>query len=400
MIYEAACRTVQYSLKTVSPVMPWREPELMIGENALDQLPRRVAQEGIKNVLIVTDEGIMNTGMVERLCSGLALHTVASTIYSGTVPNPTITNVEEAREQYINGNCQGIIAIGGGSPIDCAKAVGARIAWPNRSIPSMKGLLKIWKSTPFTAVVPTTAGTGSEATIASVISNSDTHEKYALMDYALLPDVAVLDPLLTTGLPGSITAMTGMDALTHAVEAHLNRGVPDEVRATALEAIDLIFNYLPAAYETGDNVFARKQMQYAAYLAGIAFTKAYVGYVHALAHPLSGFYNVPHGLANAIILPHVLRYYGTHAESRLAEINSYTGLTNEDATDAEKAEAVIQRIEKMKQDMAIPASTSVIQDKDLPEMVKRAVSEANPLYPVPVILREKELTELYQLIRG
>ncbi|AOM84008.1 iron-containing alcohol dehydrogenase [Salisediminibacterium beveridgei] len=400
MIYEAACRTVQYSLKTVSPVMPWREPELMIGENALDQLPRRVAQEGITKVLVVTDEGIMTTGMVERLCSGLSVHNVASRIFSGTVPNPTITNVEEARDAYVNGGCEGIIAIGGGSPIDCAKAVGARVAWPKRSIPSMKGLLKIWKSTPFTAVVPTTAGTGSEATIASVISNPETHEKYALMDYALLPDVAVLDPLLTTGLPGSITAMTGMDALTHAVEAHLNRGVPDEVRATALEAIDLIFNYLPVAYEDGGNVFARKQMQYAAYLAGNAFTKAYVGYVHALAHPLSGYYNVPHGLANAIILPHVLRYYGTHAESRLAEISNFTGLMDESATDREKAKAVIRHIEKLKQAMAIPVSTSVIQDQDLPDMVKRAVAEANPLYPVPVILREKELTELYNLIRA
>lgn len=379
--------------------MRWREPELLSGENALDQLPRRIAQEGIETVLIVTDEGIMNTGMVDRLESGLGLHNIRSTVYSGTVPNPTITNVEEARDLYVKGKCQGIIAIGGGSPIDCAKAVGARIAWPKRGIPSMKGLLKIWRSTPFTTVVPTTAGTGSEATIASVISNPDTHEKYALMDHVLLPDVAVLDPLLTTGLPGSITAMTGMDALTHAVEAHLNRGVPDEVRAIALEAIDLIFNYLPVAYETGDNVFARKQMQYAAFLAGSAFTKAYVGYVHALAHPLSGFYNVPHGLANAIILPHVLRYYGTHAHSRLAEISNFTGLTDDTATDQEKAEAVIERIEKLNRDMAIPSSVSVIQDEDVPAMVKRAVEEANPLYPVPVILRETELTELYQLIR-
>ena len=399
MFYEAACRGVQYSLKTVAPVMPWKEPELLMGERALDQLPRRIAKEGIRKVLIVTDRGIIETGMVDALEAGLALHNIEAVIYAETVPNPTVGNVEDARTLYETAGCEGLIAIGGGSPIDCAKAVGARIARPRTSVAGMKGLLRVLKKTPFTAVIPTTSGTGSEATIASVISDPATHEKYALMDYVLLPDVAVLDPLLTVGLPGHITAMTGMDALTHAIEAHLNRGVPDTVRAMALEAIDLILTYLPVAYQNGDNIFARKQMQYAAYLAGSAFTRGYVGYVHALAHPLSGFYQLPHGLANAIILPHVLRFYGEPAWSRMAEISDFTGLCDDQATDEEKANALIDTIVELNRTLHIPDHTSVIQNAHIAEMAKRAEKEANPLYPVPVILRQEALQELYEIIR-
>lgn len=379
--------------------MPWKEPELLTGEHALNQLPRRVASEGIRKVLIVTDRGILDTGMLDALESGLAMHNIESAIYSDTVPNPTVDNVEEARTLYETAGCEGLIAIGGGSPIDCAKAVGARIARPRTSLAAMRGLLKVLKKTPFTAVIPTTAGTGSEATIASVISDPATHEKYALMDHVLLPDVAVLDPLLTVGLPGHITAMTGMDALTHAIEAHLNRGVPDTVRAMSLEAIDLILTYLPVAYQNGDNIFARKQMQYAAYLAGSAFTRGYVGYVHALAHPLSGFYQLPHGLANAIILPHVLRYYGDAVWSRMAEISDFTGLCDDQATDEEKANTLIDTIVELNRTLHIPDHTSVIQNAHIAEMAKRAEKEANPLYPVPVILRQEALQELYEIIR-
>jgi alcohol dehydrogenase len=389
----------QFAYKTAAPFFDWRQPELLEGENSLIKLPPLLKLKGIGSVLIVTDKGITSIGLLDRLLAGLEGKEIDYVIYDETVPNPTIDNIEEALQLYKDHKCHGIIGFGGGSPIDCAKGVAARVARPGKTIPEMKGQLKVRKPTPPLIAVPTTSGTGSEATVAAVISNSQTHEKYAINDHVLIPDLAVLDPMLTVKLPPHITSTTGMDALTHAIEAYIGRSNTEETIQCSREAVQLIFENLYEAYSNGSNIVARKNMQKASYLAGIAFTRAYVGYVHAIAHTLGGFYSVPHGLANAIILPYVLEYYGESVHQPLAELADLIGITTAKETDSLKAQKFIEAIKKLNRDMNIPNTFDCLLNQDLPIMVDRAFREANPLYPVPKILDKHDLFRLYEMIK-
>lgn len=377
--------------------MLFREPDLLEGENSLVKLPILIASKGVKKVLIVTDKGITALGLLQPLLEKLTQEGIRFVLYDETVPNPTIANIEEARALYIMHECDGIVAFGGGSPIDCAKGVAVRIVCPTKQISQLKGSLKVRKEMPPFFAVPTTSGTGSEATAAAVVSNSETHEKYAIMDPIIIPHVAVLDPLLTLKLPKFITATTGMDALTHAVEAYIGRSNTPQTRAYSVEAIKLIFGNLETAYIDGENIEARRHMQRASYLAGMAFTRAYVGYVHAVAHTLGGFYQIPHGLANAVLLPYVLDLYGASAETALAELAEVIGLEGD--TEREKAEKFIQAIRELNERLAIPTKLEGIQNRDVPLMVERAQKEAMPLYPVPRFLSKDELFYLYQVIQ-
>ena len=397
-MYKLYCRTYQFILKMVAYFLPWRKPELLEGEGSLRKLPASMKRRGIKRVLIVTDKGITTIGLMNRMKAGLEAAGIHYFIYDRTVPNPTIDNIEEALEMYHDNQCGGIIAFGGGSPMDCAKGVAARITRPKKQVPQLKGILKVRKKIPPLFAVPTTSGTGSEATLAAVISNPSTHEKYAINDPSLIPHVAVLDPLLTVKLPRHITSTTGMDALTHAIEAYIGNSNTEETRECSREAVQLIFDNLYEAYINGSNLTARKNMQKAAYLAGIAFTRAYVGYVHAIAHTLGGFYNVPHGLANAVILPYVLEYYGKSAHKPLAELADEAGISDASDSTEEKANKLIEAIKKLNEDMDIPTKISGINEKDLPVMVERAFKEANPFYPVPKILGNEDLLKLYKMI--
>ncbi|WP_413299290.1 iron-containing alcohol dehydrogenase [Bacillus sp. 1P10SD] len=398
-MYKVYCRTFQGVMKTTSYFLPWSDPEILEGENSLYKLPKRIKSQNIESVLIVTDQGIVSVGLIDEFLEALLKEKIKFVVYDKTVPNPTIDNIEEALELYHYNNCSGIVAFGGGSPLDCAKGVGARVARPNKSIPQMKGILKILKKMPPLFAIPTTAGTGSEATIAAVVSNSETHEKYALMDPSLLPHVAVLDPLLTINLPPHITAATGIDALTHAVEAYIGRSNTKETKKYSIEAVKLIFENLYEAYSNGTNIMARKNMQKAAYLAGMAFTRAYVGYVHAIAHTLGGFYSVPHGLANAVILPYVLEYYGDSVYQPLSELADLVGLSLPGDTIEQKARKFIDAIKELNARLEIPKKINGIIDNDISVMVDRAFKEANPLYPVPKILYKEDLNTLYQLIK-
>lgn len=398
-MYNLYCRMYQFAYKTAAPFFDWRKPELLEGENSLIKLPPLLKLKGIGSVLIVTDKGITAVGLLDRLLAGLEGKEIDYVIYDNTIPNPTIKNIEEALQLYKYHQCHGIIGFGGGSPIDCAKGVAARVARPGKTIPELKGQLKVRKPTPPLIAIPTTSGTGSEATVAAVISNSETHEKYAINDHVLIPDLAVLDPMLTVKLPPHITSTTGMDALTHAVEAYIGRSNTEETIQCSKEAVQLIFENLFEAYSNGSNIEARKNMQKASYLAGVAFTRAYVGYVHAIAHTLGGFYSVPHGLANAIILPYVLEYYGESVHQRLAELADLIGISSADETDSLKAQKFIEAIKKLNRDMKIPNSFDCLQNQDLPIMVERAFREANPLYPVPKILDKHDLFRLYEMIK-
>ncbi|MFC4353921.1 iron-containing alcohol dehydrogenase [Chryseomicrobium palamuruense] len=388
-------RTYQAIYRGVSKVLPWRTPLLVAGEGSVIESVSELKQRHITKFLLVTDVTMTDRGLYHSFIEAAVKERIKAVIYDQTIPNPTITNIEQAFELYRSQQCQAIVAFGGGSVIDCAKGVAARVAQPNKLIPDMKGQLKVRKPTPFLMAIPTTAGTGSEGTVAAVISNPEAQEKYAVNDTVLIPDVAVLDPLLTVGLPAPLTATTGMDALTHAVEAFIGGSNTAETEAYSKEAVALIFQWLQVAYEDGKDLEARKAMQKASYLAGLAFTRAYVGNVHAIAHTLGGYYNVPHGLANAVLLPKLLRFYGNTAAPRLAELAEAAGLLIEGKTIAERTEAFIEAIEKMNEDMQIPEQIDGINEKDIKEMAKKAYKEANPLYPVPVIMSKKQFEQLY-----
>ncbi|SES68236.1 Alcohol dehydrogenase, class IV [Salinibacillus kushneri] len=398
-MYKMFCRIYQAASRIFTRFLPWREPVLLEGENSLGKLPPLLKRKHLTKVLIVTDEGIRSIGLMDNMLKELREEGIKYVIYDKVVPNPTIENIETALKIFKESNCKGIISFGGGSPMDCAKGVGARIARPGKTLPQLKGLLRVRKETPPLVAVPTTAGTGSEATVATVISNPDTHEKYAIMDLSLIPDFAVLDPLLTKNLPPHITSTTGMDALTHAVEAYTNHGASEKAKRCSREAVKLIFENLYEAYSNGKNMEARTNMQRAAYVAGVAFTRAYVGNVHAIAHTLGGFYAVPHGLANAVILPHVLEYYGRSVYPPLADLADLVNIGDPSDDKEQKAKKFIEEIKNFNKKMNIPDKISGIKEKDLSIMIKRALSEANPIYPVPKIFSEKDMEYLYHVIQ-
>lgn len=398
-MYNFYCRMYQFVYYLAAHFLVWRKTELLEGENSLAKVPNLVKKEGIQNVLIVTDKGITNIGLMDSMLQGLKGLGTNYVVYDDTVPNPTIENVEDALTLYRTNKCEAIIAFGGGSPIDCAKGVAARIARPKKEISKMRGQLKVRRAIPTFIAIPTTAGTGSEVTIVSVISDGQTNEKYAINDTVLIPHYAVLDPLLTTKLPPHITSATGMDALTHAVEAYIGRSNTKETRQCSREAVKLVFSNIYEAYSNGTNTTARKNMQKAALLGGKAFTRAYVGYVHAIAHTLGGFYNFPHGLANAIILPYVLEYYGDSAHKALAELADLIEITEEKDSQEIKATKFINAIRQLNQSMDIPHKVNGIDDKHISTMIERVLQEANPLYPVPKILKKKDINQLYQLIK-
>ncbi len=393
ILYHAYCRAYQKALKIGVNFLDWSEPELIKGPGSVKLLPAAIKAKGVTTVLVVTDKGLMNLHLLDGLFEALKAEGINYTVYDGVQPNPTINNIEQALNMYKAANCNGIVAFGGGSPMDCAKACGARVARPNKTVPQMRGQLKVLKKIPPLFAVPTTAGTGSETTIAAVVSNPETHEKNAINDPRLRPIVAVLDPELTVGLPKHITSTTGMDALTHAVEAYIGHSNTRNTRAAAEKATNLIFENLLEAYENGKNLEARGNMLIASYYAGIAFTRAYVGYVHSIAHNLGGMYGTPHGLANAVILPHMLEFYGKSAEKSLAKLADAAELNTNHLDRHQKALLFKAKVRELNRKMNIPEKFDFIKDEDVPLIAKRALKEGNPLYPVPKIMNLKECME-------
>lgn len=389
------CRVFQTCFRIALPLLPYREPELIHG---FSDVPAVLKKHDIKRILLVTDPGVYGLGLTKPLENILTDSEIECTIYKDTVANPTVANVEAARALYIEKGCQAMIAFGGGSSMDCAKAVGARLVRPKKSLAKMEGLLHVMHKLPLLIAVPTTAGTGSETTLAAVITDEKTHHKYPINDFSLIPHYAVLEPKVTFGLPPQLTATTGMDALTHAVEAYIGRSTTKQTRAAAIEAIQLIFTNLPAAYKHGNNYKARANMLRASYLAGTAFTKSYVGYVHAVAHSLGGRYGIPHGLANSVLLPVVLREYGASAHKKLAELARLTDVSAS-SCDPVAANAFINHIEAMNREMNIPETLDKIQTADIPELARYADKEANPLYPVPALWGTDQLEMMYKLVQ-
>ena len=386
------CRTFQTCFKLVLPVLPYKTPKQI---PSIAEIPQCLNTHSCKSVLIITDSGIRKLGLLKELESALMSADISYTIYDKTVPNPTTDNVKEALDLYYLNHCTAIIGFGGGSSMDCAKTVGICAVHPTKTLAQMKGILKVRKKLPLLIAIPTTAGTGSETTLAAVITDAETRHKYAINDFPLIPPYAVLDPSVTLSLPPFITATTGMDALTHAVEAYIGNSTTKDTRRDALKAVKLIFEYLPIAYTDGSNVKARKNMLKASFYAGCAFTKSYVGYVHAVAHSLGGEYNVPHGLANAVLLPYVLEAYGETVHEKLRQLALAAGVADPSDSVDTAAKAFITGIWQMQKDFAIGNKIQGIKKHDIPRLAKMADKEANPLYPVPVLMNAKELEKFY-----
>ena len=388
------CRIYQFGFKAALPFLPYREPELIDG---FAKVPDIVRRKNIDSVLIVTDQGVYKLGLTKELEDALSENGIKYAVYKDTVANPTTENVEAAKDLYLENACKALIAVGGGSAMDCAKGVGIRIVHPDKPLEHFAGVLKVRKKLPLFIATPTTAGTGSETTLAAVITDAKTHHKYPINDFPLIPRYAVMHPEITFGLPPFFTATTGMDAMTHAVEAFIGRSTTVGTRAASIKAVKLISDNLITAYNEPTNYEARKNMLHAAYLAGTAFTKSYVGYVHAVAHSLGGKYGIAHGLANSVLLPVVLKEYGSHAWKRLAILSRATGISA-DPSDELAANAFIAHIESMNKALGIPEKLEGIKEEDIPELAKTADKEGNPLYPVPVLWDAKELEKIYRLV--
>lgn len=380
-------------MKIANYFISYRTPECIEGVGSIRKLPNIIKQNGINKVLLVTDEGLIKISLHKSLIEEMDKVGLKYEIFSNIQPNPTDENVEEGFHIYKEENCEAIIAFGGGSPMDCGKAIAAKNAHPNKSVKQLQGILKVHKKIcPFYAV-PTTAGTGSETTVAAVITEAKTHHKAPINDPAILPRLAVLDPELTKGLPPFITATTGVDALCHAVEAYTNSTYnTKEENERAKKAVKLIYENLYIAYTDPNNMIARGNMQLAAFNAGRAFTRGCVGYVHAIGHTLSGLYNIPHGEAMSIILPYVLRQYGEAVYDKLSDLADVCNIDGKNKK--EKANNFISWIEELNSKMSIKNKFDFIKQEDVDQIIKWADKEANPLYPVPVIWQYNDFKKL------
>lgn len=397
-LYKLFCRSFQAVLKIGNYFMGYRMPEYLEGAGKVKELGSFLNKKQINDVLVITGTVMVDLGLVAPMLEGFEQSGIRYTLLSYVPKDPTTDDVELGFTTYQEKGCKAIVALGGGSNIDCAKAVAARIAQPKKSVTQLQGLLKVHKRIPPFVAIPTTSGTGSETTVAAVITDSKTHRKASINDPFLIPKYAILDPELTIGLPPHITAITGMDALAHAVEAYTNKTYNTKLEnRLAKEAVRLIHENMFLAYSDGKNLEARVNMQKAAFFAGRAFTRGCVGYVHAIGHTLGGLYHVPHGLAMAILLPHVMRAYGSAVYDRLADLADVCGIKGKD--NAEKANAFIDWIEQLNAKMGIGNSFDMILDQDIDTMIAWAIKEANPLYPVPVIWQKEEFKKFIQSIR-
>ena len=393
------CRTFQAVMKVANYFMGYRMPEYIEGPGSISRLPEFMREKGAQKVLVVTDNNLMKLGLLDKMLASLREAGFDYCIFSDIAVNPTSDDVEAGFRVYTENACQCLVAFGGGAPMDAAKAIAAKAVHPRKTVAKPQGILRVHHKIPLFFAIPTTSGTGSETTVAAVITDSATHHKASINDPSILPKYAILDPELTMGLPPFVTATTGMDALCHAVEAYTNHtyNTPLEDRL-AKEAVQLIHDNLLKAYHDGSDLAARQNMQRAAFFAGRAFTRGCVGYVHATGHTLGGLYGVPHGLAMSIILPHVMRQFGASAHAKLADLADVCGLGG--ASAAEKAENFIAWIEGLKREMDIPVGADMIQDKDVEQIITWALKEANPLYPVPVVWGRDDFRRLIAALRA
>lgn len=378
----AFLRVYMFFLKIGTMILPFKWPAVHSGPGSSLQLCETIAADGVKSLMIVTDAMLVEIGLLKDIEAKLKELGISYTIYDGVKPDPTIEQIETGLKILEENNCEAILAVGGGSSIDAAKVIAARKT-NKKPIQKMAGLFRVFRKIHPLYAIPTTAGTGSEVTIAAVVSDPENQRKFPIMDLHLLPIKTALDGQLMAGLPPAITAATGMDALTHAVEAYISNNAWGATDEKAIEATQLVMENLPEAFNNGSNLEARQNMAQASHLAGIAFTQAGVGYVHAIAHNFGAYYHVPHGLANAIVMPHVLDYSKPKCADRLADLARACNIGNSDDSDEVLADKFIERIREMNATFGIPTKLDKLQTKDIPAIADAALKEARFTYAVP-----------------
>jgi len=373
-------RARMLALKGLTMLVPVPSPMLFVGADSTRELDRAIARFGARHVFIVTDATLVELGIIKPIVEHLRSLEVRTTIFDRVTPDPDFTLVDAGAAELEAAGCDAVMAVGGGSPMDAAKVIAARVT-SNKPAARLTGILKL-KAPPLPLyALPTTAGSGSEVTIAAVLSDRDAQLKKPVVDPRLVPAAAALDPKLMLGLPPGVTAATGMDAMTHAVESYLSRHAAPDTDRLALAAVRMITRHLPRAWADGSDIEAREAMTIAASYAGSAFTRANVGYVHAIAHQFGARYHTPHGLANAIVMPHVLDYTRPVAEKRMADLARAAGVEGE--ADAELADGFIQRIRDLNAALGIPDHLTNLRRSDVPAIARAALKEAHSLYPVP-----------------
>ena len=372
------------------------DTELVVGPGTLYEVPKRLDEEDVHCVMVVTSPGFVRRGVISSFTRDLLVHGVTAAVFSDVNSNPDIACVEQAAAFYRSHSCEAIVAIGGGSVIDCAKVAGALITRPKKQVRDLVGSMKIGKPIPYLVAVPTTAGTGSEASAIALVTDEELHCKLAISDFALIPDLAVLDANLLVDLSPAQTARTGMQALSHAVEAYLNRYGSRAARANAAEAVMLIFKNLKASYDDGDNIKRRGDLLMASYYAGVASSNALAGYASALSQVVSARYCVQQSLAEGVLLPVVLREYGKAAESRLAQLAALIGLQGE--TELSLSTRFITEVCSLAKSMEMPAGIVELREEDIPVLATQTEAVANPTCPVPEIWDSKRFENVLRVV--
>ena len=318
------CRTYQTIFKLLIPFLPYRKPKI---KNSLFDIKEIILENKKSNPLIITDNVIYSQGLLDNLLNDLKENSIKFNLFNEVLPNPTSSSIEALYKRIENLKIDCLIAIGGGSVIDFAKGLGIKLVKPNKDLNRFKGVLKVRKKLPLFIACPTTCGTGSEVTVTTVITDDVKEYKFTINDFSLIPNYAILDSNLLKKLPSHLVATTGMDALTHAVEAYIGRSRTKETKKSSVDAARLIYENIENAALLND-LNAKNKMLYASYYAGIAFRKSYVGYVHALAHAIGGKYHLAHGYTNAIILPIMLDLYGKSCYKKVADLARKAGIVD------------------------------------------------------------------------
>lgn len=367
-----------------------------MGVNCLTEVPKYIKENEFKKGLIVTDSVLGQIGLVGKVTELLEKNDIGYVIYDGTKPNPTVKNVNDGLSLLKENECDFVISLGGGSPHDCAKGI-ALLATNGGDIKDYEGVNKSKYPQLPLITINTTAGTASEMTIFSIITNEDRHIKMALVDKHMTPVMAVNDPMLMVAMPKSLTSATGMDALTHSIEAYVSTNATPITDACAEKSIELIAKYLKRAVENGNDIEARDMMAYAEFLAGMAFNNASLGYVHAMAHQLGGFYDLPHGVCNAVLLPHVQEFNAKVSAERLKKVASIMGIDVDEMTNEEGAKACIEAIKDLSKSIGIPSGLKELgaKEEDFDILAENALKDACGLTN-PVVATHKDIVQIFK----
>ena len=385
------------AFKSIMGVLPSTPgPLTFVGSGSTAKLCTHISGLNVSKVLIVTDKPLVELGIVAKASDVLKQKGVEVILFDGVLPDPTLDLIEDGLAIQLKNNCDAILAIGGGSSIDAAKTIAAAATNGGKS-QKVVGYYKVKKEPIPLFAIPTTSGTGSEVTFGAVVSDAVTHEKFFIADPKVTPKGIALDPDLITGLPPSITAATGMDALTHAIEAWISTWANSGSDSYAKQSIQMLFKYLPVAYANGGNLEAREQVSVAAYYAGIAINTGAVGYVHAIAHQFGAWYSTPHGWANAVVLPEVLRFSKDKIEGRLAELADMLSLGLPSDSVSTKADKFIEAVVQLNVSFGIGTNLEAIKASDVAAIATRAVKEGSGM-PVPKMMDQDECETLIRTL--